>query len=158
MTLDPGYGQTPIPGDELAFLEPSTRELLDEPITRAAVYDLEEAILHRLAADLVESVTAGQLALDEIRSDHFVREVHLRLFGGVWTWAGVYRLREMNIGLAPGEIAAEVRTSLDDIRYRWGQTSDWEPRELGIAVHAELVRSNSQDLWIGVSRDLLLTS
>lgn len=41
MPLVPGYGETPVSGDELDALLPSARELLGAPITRAAVYDLE---------------------------------------------------------------------------------------------------------------------
>lgn len=29
---------------------------------------------------------------------------------------------------------------MDTIRYRWEHTSDWTARELGIIVHAEVVR------------------
>lgn len=42
---------------------------------------------------------------------------------------GKYRSRELNIGVAPEVIAAEVRSSLDSIRYRWEHTQDWTPRE-----------------------------
>lgn len=44
MTLDPGYGETPLPFDELDALTPAAREALEEPIAKAAVYDLEQAV------------------------------------------------------------------------------------------------------------------
>ncbi|MGK2853628.1 MAG: hypothetical protein ACSLE3_05885 [Microbacteriaceae bacterium] len=44
MPLVPGYGETPVSGDELDALLPSARELLGAPITLAAVYDLEQAV------------------------------------------------------------------------------------------------------------------
>ena len=49
-------------------------------------------------------------------------------------------MRELNIGLAPEQITAALRASLENARYRWEHTRDWTARELGIAVHAETVR------------------
>lgn len=43
-------------------------------------------------------------------------------------------------GVAPEQIAVDLRNALDSIQYRWNTTQDWTPRELGIAAHAELVR------------------
>ena len=60
--------------------------------------------------------------------------------GDIWTWARRFRRRELNIGVAPKQIAVELRGSLDTIRHRWRHTDDWTPRELGVAVHAETVR------------------
>jgi Protein involved in cell division len=42
--------------------------------------------------------------------------------------------------LTPGQVAVELRASMDTIRYRWEHTSDWTARELGIVAHAEAVR------------------
>ncbi len=41
MSLTPCYGETPLPHDELSALLDEVVEILDKPITRAAVYDLE---------------------------------------------------------------------------------------------------------------------
>jgi fido (protein-threonine AMPylation protein) len=140
MSLTPGYGETPVPDDELDALLPAVRELLDEPVTKAAVYDLEQAIQEEAAEELLTSVLAGGVILDDLLTDHFARDLHLRLYGDIWTWAGTFRKRELNIGIAPEQIAVELRASIDTIRYRWQHTEDWTPRELGIAVHAETVR------------------
>lgn len=82
----------------------------------------------------------GSLSLDELLSDSFVRDLHTRLYGRVWGWAGRWRQTEVNIGVAPEQIAVELRAALDTIRYRWEHTDDWNPRELGITTHAETVR------------------
>jgi fido (protein-threonine AMPylation protein) len=99
--LTPGYGETPIPDDELEALLPHARQLLDEPVSKAALYDL---------------------------------------YGDVWAWAGMIRTRELTIGIDPWQIAVELRSSLENIRYRWEHTDDWSPRQLGIAAHTEVVR------------------
>jgi fido (protein-threonine AMPylation protein) len=138
--LSPGYGETPVPDDDLDFLLPSVRELLGEPVSKAAVYDLEQALQEEASEHLSTTVLDGALTLDELLSDHFVRELHGRLYGDIWSWAGVFRKRELNIGVAPEQIAVELRTSLENIQYRWKHTNDWTARELGMAVHAEAVR------------------
>lgn len=140
MSLTPGYGETPVSGDEADALLPDVRDLLGGPITKAAIYDLEQAIQEEVTEALSTAVLDGTLTLDELLCDRFVRDLHAQLYGDMWVWAGVFRKRELNIGIAPERIAVELRSSLETIRYRWEHTDDWTPRELGIAVHAETVR------------------
>lgn len=140
MKLSPDYGETPIDGDEFDALLPAVREALGATPSKAAVHDLEQAVQVEVAEELLIAVIAGELALDELLTDHFVRELHRRLYGDIWSWAGMFRRREFNLGVAPEQIAVELRSSLDTIGYRWRESREWMPRELGIAVHADLVR------------------
>jgi fido (protein-threonine AMPylation protein) len=138
--LTPGYGETPVPDDELEGLLPQARQLFGEPVSKAAVYDLEQAIQAQVAEELLPDVLSGEQRLDDLLSDHFLRELHGRLYGDIWSWAGILRRNELNIGVDPWHISVELRNSLENIRYRWEHTDDWNPRQLGIAVHAEVVR------------------
>ena len=140
MSLTPGYGQTPLPHDELVALLPEVVVVLGEPVTRASVYDLEQGLQDRVTDELMPAAIDGSLPLDEILSDYFVRDLHVRLFGPVWNWAGRWRRTEVNIGVAPERIAVELRNTLQSIAHRWDHTDDWTPRQLGIVVHAETVR------------------
>lgn len=140
MPLAPGYGETPLPHDELTALNPIIVDILGVPITRAAVYDLEQGIQDQVSEELIAAAIEGSLVVDELLSDHFVRNLHLRLYGDVWVWAGRLRQHEVNIGIAPEQIAVELRSTLDNIRYRWERTDDYTPRVLGVTVHAETVR------------------
>jgi fido (protein-threonine AMPylation protein) len=139
MPLTPGYGETPFPHDELTALLSEVVDMLDKPITRAAVYDLEQGLQDRVFDELMPSALDGSLPLHELLSDYFVRDLHTRMFGPVWNWARWRRL-ELNVGVAPEQIAVELRNALDTIAYRWEHTDDWTPRQLGIVVHAETVR------------------
>lgn len=130
----------PLPHDELTALLPEVVEVLDKPVTPAAVYDLEQGLQDRLFDELMPLALDGSLPLNELLSDYFVRDLHARLFGPVWNWAGRWRRLEFNIGVAPEQIAVELRNALDTIAYRWERTEDWTPRQLGIVVHAETVR------------------
>lgn len=44
MAFSPGYGETPVDGDELDALLPAVRAALGDELTKAAVYDLEQAV------------------------------------------------------------------------------------------------------------------
>jgi fido (protein-threonine AMPylation protein) len=140
MSLAPGYGETPLPDDELEALLPHVVHLLGSPITKAAVYDLEQGVQEQVAEELLTAAIEGNLGLDELVNDYFLRDLHARLYRDIWTWAGVWRRHELNIGVAPEQVPVDLRNSLDTIRYRWKHTTDWTPRQLGIAVPAEAVR------------------
>lgn len=140
MTLDPGYGETPLPFEELDALLPAARDILDEPITKAAVYDLEQAIEADLAGGLRAEVLEGRLTLEALLEPGFLRYLHEQLYGSIWRWAGQNRRHLLNIGVDPAYVAQELTTAIDTIRYRWEHTGDWSARELGIAAHAECVR------------------
>lgn len=53
MRAGSGYGQTPLDGDELDALLPEVRELLSGGLTKAAVYDLEQAFQEQVAEELL---------------------------------------------------------------------------------------------------------
>ena len=88
MPLTPGYGETPLPEDELLALLPHVIEVLDKPIRRADVYDLEQAVQEQVSEDLLTAAFAGSLQLDDQLSDYFLRDLHTRIYGDIWAWAG----------------------------------------------------------------------
>jgi hypothetical protein len=61
MALTPGYGETLLPDDELAALLPDVVQILGEPVTRAAVYDLEQGIQDQVAEELLTVALEGSL-------------------------------------------------------------------------------------------------
>lgn len=140
MALAPDYGSTPVSDDELSMLLPQARVLLGAPVDKAALFDLEQEIQLQVTEELVPQVVGGAFSLDDLLDDYFLRDLHGRLYGDIWVWAGKLRSREVSIGIAPEHIAVTLRSSLDTIRYRWQHTTDWTPHSLGIATHAETVR------------------
>lgn len=140
MTAAPQYGETPLDGDELDSLVPSVRGLLGDALTKVTVYDLEQAIQEEVAEDLLSRVLGGEVGLDSVLTDNFVRDLHRQLYQDVWIWGGRFRQHELNLGVAPEQISEELRATLGTVLYRWEHTEDWSPRELGMAVHAEVVR------------------
>lgn len=139
MTFDPDYGQTLLTDEEQAALTEQARALLGEPSLKADLYDLEQLIQAEVADELVQRVLQGVLPVEELLTDLFVRELHRLLYGPVWSWGGRQRLRETNIGVAPEQITVMLRTSLDDLRFRWLHGDGMPARSLGITAHAALV-------------------
>jgi fido (protein-threonine AMPylation protein) len=140
MPLSPDYGETPITDDEAAALLPHIRRSLGGRVVKAVIYDLEEDAQELVTVNMTGEVLNGLLTLDDLLSGYFLRELHDRIYGDIWEWAGKLRTRELNIGVAPEQIAAELHNSLGTIRYRWEHTADWTAHQLGIAAHAETVR------------------
>ncbi len=140
MPLTPEYGETPVDDDEAQALTPEILEQLGQSVSKADIFAIEQAIEAEVTANTVVKIIEGDLGLSDLLADFFIRDLHRQLYGDIWTWAGKYRQRELNIGIAPESIAAELRTSLQNMLYRFEHTADWDARQFGIAVHAETVR------------------
>lgn len=140
MALKPGYGETSLSDEEAEALIPAVRELLGAPARRADLYDLEQLIQDDVADTWWSTLLDLDVPMRDLLDDHFVRDLHRQLYGPIWAWAGRQRSRETNIGVAPAQIAVELRNALDDLYFRWAHDEDLTPRWLGIATHAALVR------------------
>ena len=76
---------------------------------------------------------------DEVLTEKFARDLHKKLFGNVWRWAGQFRLREKNIGVDPSEVAVQLRLLLDDAGY-WAENGTYPPLEAAARFHHRLVQ------------------
>lgn len=120
-------GATPLDDDERAGLR------LAHIQSRAELNRLEQA-----------NVVAGMEWLSrqkrlDVLSESFVLKLHQRLFGDVWRWAGQFRRTEKNVGVAPHQIAVQLRGLLDDTRYRI-EHATYPPLELALRFHHRLVQ------------------
>ena len=115
-------------------LEPGEREgLLQNWITYRQ--DLNEAEQTNITAG---TVWARRVRRRDLLTEEFLRQLHKRLFGNVWAWAGVFRRTERNIGIEPVQIPIELRTAFDDARY-WIEHETFPPDEIAIRLHHRLV-------------------
>jgi Fic-DOC domain mobile mystery protein B len=65
-----------------------------------------------------------RLEAEKILDDLFLRNLHRDMFGSVWTWAGKYRARQLNLGIDHSQIATSVRALLDSVGYRLADGQD----------------------------------
>jgi Fic-DOC domain mobile mystery protein B len=75
----------------------------------------------------------------DVLTEAFVLTLHKRLFGEVWRWAGRFRSTEKNIGVAPHQIAVQLRNLLDNTRYQTNHAVHL-PLELALRFHHRLVQ------------------
>ena len=139
MGLNPGYGETPLEGDRIDALEPLVIHRYGRIPGKAEIYDLETEMLFIARTRLLKDVDAARLSLDDILTTSFLVHLHEMLFSGIWTWAGALRRTGLNIGVDPHTISTELHTAFGNLGY---QASEMllTARQLGVAVHAELVR------------------
>jgi len=74
----------------------------------------------------------------EVLDEAFICDLHKRMFGDVWTWAGHYRTTERNIGVPAWQIRMDLKTLLDDARL-WVNRTVFDPDELAVRFHHRLV-------------------
>lgn len=130
-TLGPDpEGATPVEAEDLEGLVP------DFVATRADLNLVEfENILAALPWALREADRRGPVdVLDVV----FLFSLHRRMFSDVWSWAGTQRRRESNIGVAPYQIAAALRSALDDARF-WHEHRTYPVDERAARLHVRLV-------------------
>lgn len=75
----------------------------------------------------------------DICSDIFLRELHKKMFGDVWKWAGTYRTSERNIGVAPYQIPMKLMQLFDDVKF-WIENNTYSRREIAVRLHHRLVQ------------------
>jgi Fic-DOC domain mobile mystery protein B len=115
------------------------------PVRPEEVAALRVPIVDRQQLNEIEAanVQAGRAWALRSRKDCFtdayLAELHRRMFGDVWKWAGSYRTHDVNIGgTPPHEIAVSVRAALDDARY-WVDNATYPAPEIAVRLHHRLV-------------------
>jgi Fic-DOC domain mobile mystery protein B len=91
----------------------------------------------------------------------FLRELHRRMFGDVWKWAGIYRKSDRNIGIHWPKISIELETLCRDAAF-WKSESVYPPDELAVRFHHRLVSihcyPNGNGRHARLASDLLMMS
>lgn len=130
MGLDLMYfdGQTPLSEDEkegLLIPNISTRSELDE----FEQQNIEEAILWSLKRKFSSTF---------LFTEDFICELHKRMYGNVWDWAGEFRKTNKNIGVDKWQIPADLKILLGDVIY-WNENNIFSADEITIRFKHRLV-------------------
>lgn len=121
-------GQTPLDEEELeGLLIPSisTKKELDE----FEQQNIEEAI---------QWLMARSLKAEKIFTEKFILDLHKRMFGHVWKWAGKFRTTQKNLGSDYWQVPIDLRMLLDDVLL-WHSEKTFESMELAIRFKHRLV-------------------
>ena len=96
-----------------------------------------------------------------VLDERFLQELHRRMFGRVWRWAGEFRRTARNIGVDAYRIPTDLRQLLDDCRF-WIDNETYEPGEIAVRFHHRLVQihpfPNGNGRHARMATDLLLIS
>lgn len=74
----------------------------------------------------------------DILNESFMKQLHKRMFGNVWKWAGKLRQTEKNIGVPWYQISLETKTLCDDVKY-WIENKTFSDDEIAARFHHRLV-------------------
>jgi len=146
--MDYPEGATPLDPDELEGLK------FKHVTTRGQLDHLEQANIQNGLRWLSRRKNV------DILNEAFIRQLHKNLFSEVWTWAGVFRTTEKNIGIDPHQMAVQLRMLLDDARY-WIENNTYSPIETAVRFHHKLVYIHLFPNWNGrharIMADAVLT-
>ena len=128
MEIDYPEGATPLDPDELEGLKFAHIE------TRSELDQLEQQNIQEGYNWL-----SRQRNYNDFISDEFLKALHEKLFGSVWTWAGSYRHSDKNIGVDHLMISVELRNLLDDAKY-WVEHDTYSREGFAARFHHRLVK------------------
>ncbi len=139
---------TPLTHEELEGLIPSYISLRSE---------LDEAE----QANILEAGVWAHNRKRNVLDERFLNQLHKRMFGHVWKWAGQIRHSEKNIGVDAYRIPIEMRQLLDDCCY-WIEHDSYSTDLIAVRFHHRLVwihpYPNGNGRFSRLATDLLLVS
>jgi Fic-DOC domain mobile mystery protein B len=147
-----GEGLHQAPNDATP-LTPEEREgLIPSHITlRGELNELEQQ-------NILEAVTWTFARRRNPLEERFARNLHRRMFGHVWRWAGTYRITDKNLGVDPGQIQHRLYQTLDDVSF-WSENKTYPPDEIAVRFHHALVCvhpfPNGNGRWSRLMADIL---
>ncbi|MDV6347099.1 mobile mystery protein B [Nitrosomonas sp. Is35] len=74
----------------------------------------------------------------DVLEQNFLRQLHKRMFGDVWRWAGQYRTSARNIGVDAYRITMDMHQAIDDACY-WIEHKTYPPDEIAVRFSHRLV-------------------
>jgi len=121
-------GQTPLDEDEKEGLLNTTIATKGE-LDEFEQQNIEQAIQWTLTR---------KFKPQDILTEAFVKDVHKRMYGDVWAWAGSFRKTNKNIGIDKWQIPTELNMLLADAIY-WVAHDTYLPDEMAIRFKHRLV-------------------
>lgn len=124
-------GATPLNPDEVEGLR--QRHIT----TRDELNELEQANV-QLGLEWATRIALGGSRRRDVLTESFLFDLHERMFGEVWTWAGRVRKTNKNIGIDWTVIRPALRDLIEDARL-WRDRGVYGPDEIAVRFHHRLV-------------------
>jgi len=75
----------------------------------------------------------------DVLTEKFTKDLHRKMLGDVWRWAGRFRTSERNLGIPYFEIPVALRQLLEDAK-TWIEFGTHPPDEIAVRFHHRLVQ------------------
>ena len=86
----------------------------------------------------VEWTIHTNLKPEKILTEKFIKDLHKKMYGDVWKWAGEFRKSDKNIGIKWTQIGVELKNLIDDTKY-WIENKTYSPEEIAIRFKHRIV-------------------
>lgn len=97
----------------------------------------------------------------DLLTEAFIKDLHRRMLGDVWRWAGKFRTSDKNIGVAFYQIPTSIRHLLDDTK-AWIDYKTYPPDEIAVRFSHRFVQihpfSNGNGRLSRLMADLVVMS
>jgi Fic-DOC domain mobile mystery protein B len=97
----------------------------------------------------------------ELLTEKFIKDLHRKMLGDVWRWAGKLRTTERNLGITHHEIPVALRQLLGDT-HAWIEYQTYPADEIAVRFHHRLVQihpfPNGNGRHSRMMADLLIVS
>lgn len=126
------------PPESTPLEEEEKEELIPRAITTRNELNAEEELNILSAAAWLAS---SRLTMDRLLTTKRLQEIHKRMFGRVWKWAGKFRHSEKSIGIPWWEVPMQLDSLCQDTLAQLRDTSPtrWSDDEIAIRFHHRLV-------------------
>lgn len=121
-------GQTPLDEEEKDGLK------IKSITTQGELNEFEQLNIEKA----LEWTIHNNFKAEIILSERFIKNLHKRMYGEVWRWAGVFRKSDKNIGIPWTQIGLELKILLDDSKY-WIENETFTAKEIAIRFKHRLV-------------------
>ncbi|MEZ4687836.1 MAG: mobile mystery protein B [Bacteroidia bacterium] len=128
LELDYNDGQTPINEDEKDGLK------IKSITTQSELDEFEQLNIEKA----VEWTIHASLKPEKILTEKFIKDLHKRMYGDVWKWAGEFRRSDKNLGVPWSSIGIELKKLLDDAKF-WIHDKKMPAEEIAIRFKHRIV-------------------
>lgn len=128
LNLDYIDGQTPIDEDEKEGL------LIETISTKGELDEFEQLNIE----EALQWIFGKKFKPQQVFSEKFICDLHRRMYGNVWAWAGTFRKTNKNIGVDFHRIPMEIKVLCEDALY-WIENKTYSEDEIAIRFKHRLV-------------------
>ena len=129
LELEYTYGQTPLEEEEKEGL------LIKHITTKRELDEFEQQNIEKA----IEWVITRKFTIENVLNEGFILDLHKRMLGDVWSWAGKFRTSNKNIGVDKLLISTSLFQLNENCKY-WIQNNTFTPDNIAIEYKHQIVK------------------